>query len=132
MKLSYGFETEDKEEVTGGGRGERSSPESVYSRYEYIGGGAGGRQPPALTWGGRGELPDERPDHPRLEIRGAKSLIDGEVGDSAVDFAGRGAIERGVRPSFVVELKEPSEVAMRVEQRKVAPQVNLIVLHGAP
>lgn len=102
MKLSYGFETEDKEEVTGGGRGERSSPGSVYSRYIYIGRGCRGAQPPGRTWGGRGAVPDQCADHPRLEIRGAESLIDGEVGDSAVDFAGRGAIEGGVWPPFVV------------------------------
>ena len=121
-----------RRKVTGGRRGGAKLPGSVYSRYEYIGGGAGGRQPPALTWEGRGKVPDKCADHPRSEIWSVWSLIDRKAHDPAIGFAGRGAIKRGVRPPFVVELKEPSEVAMRVEQRKVAPQVNLIVLHGAP
>ena len=37
---------EDKREREGGVLGSAAPCQSVYLRYEYIGGGAGGRQPP--------------------------------------------------------------------------------------
>ena len=68
-------------------------PASLCIEDMNISAGVQGAAAPALTWEGRGKVPDKCADHPRSEIWGVWSLIDRKAHGPAIDFAGRGAIE---------------------------------------
>lgn len=88
--------------------------QSVYLRYEYIGGGAGGGSPrPDL--GGKSAGARESPEHLGFQFRGVGSWLDGNGARRAVGFCGRGVVEGGVRSALVVEAEESLQLRVGVD-----------------
>jgi len=62
----------------------------------------------------------------------ARVLVDGGRRARAVGFARCGVVKRRVRPALVVEVEVGVELRVRVDQRHVTFQIDLLVFHRPP